>query len=247
MNLKKFLRLYNKFILPTVIFIVCAGVTYYGIIPGIKSIQNLYLEQKKIGDEVASINKRIAILTAMDEETLRSQVVALMTAVPDAKYLPSVFLTLDAISQETNITVSTMSITSGGNIATQSATGTTAAAKQIGSSPPIAVKMSANGTVDQIKAFLDLTASVRRLLRVNKFTMEINPDLSSKISIDLDAFYAPLPKTLGKSSDPLTGFTANDEELLNKVASYRLISQELLNYDTPQPIIYGSKSNPFVR
>jgi Tfp pilus assembly protein PilO len=240
MNLNKLFKVYNKFLLPTIIFIVCAMVTFYGIIPGVKSIQNLYIEQKEIAKQVVAINNRIKILEGMDEASLKNHVTSLMTAVPPNKYLASVFVTLDAIALESGVTVDFMSITNGGNIATQSAE--LATVKDVSNLIPI--KLDVNGTTDQIKTFLDNIISVRRLFRVDQFNMGFNSN-SSSLSMNIDSFYAPLPKTLGKTDDPLTGFTANEEELLLKLNNYRLVSQDLTNYETLPPIIYGTKADPF--
>jgi Tfp pilus assembly protein PilO len=244
LGFKKLLRLYNKFILPSLILAVCALTVNYGIIPGVKTIQNEIIKQQLLSKEITAIQARVRILESLDEDTLRSQVVALMTSVPPTKSIPTVFSTIETVAMQSGVTVVDMGIESVGTLASQSAEPVDPKTALRGNFS-IPVKVIANGSLDQIKAFLDGAVSIRRLLRITNFYASIDKDNIVKASFVIDAFFAPLPKSLGKSSDPLQVYTANEEELLAKISSYPLISQELTNYDILPEIQYGSKTNPF--
>ncbi len=243
MTFRKFLRMYNKFVLPTVILVICIIAVFSGIVPAVRSIQNQYIEQDALNKEIAVIRKKVQTLEALDENTLRRQVIDLMTAVPPSKQLPSVFSTLDSVALQSGVTVDSMSMGSSGNIASDSSSAASSLSRS--TSGLLDIEMSVNGTSDQAKQFLDTLADVRRFVRVNSFSAGYGEDGLVKMGLLLDAFYAPYPKTLGKSGDLLEPFTANEEVLLSQVARMPLISQELAQYESLPPVEYGNKADPF--
>jgi hypothetical protein len=239
-NVHKFIRTYGRFILPTILFLASAGILFYGVIPAFGTLRDKYAAQNTLNEENNAIKKRVETLEALDERILRDQVTSLMTAIPANKSLPTVLTTLDAVAVQTGVTLTDLTIANGGSLSTQSA--------QLDRSKEgnvVTLKITANGQLEQVKNFMDTLVSVRRLLRINKFRAIMLPDNAVGGEFEISAFYEPLPKSLGIATAQIEPFTANEEEMLAKIATFPLISQELAQYDTFPPVEYGTKPDPF--
>lgn len=177
--------------------------------------------------ELVGLQTKLNQLQALDEETLRQQLRLLTSAVPTDKSLPTLLSTAEAVSANTGVTLSDMSLISPGSLATDSAKRQTSEEKTFGASLlPFSIVLT--GTSDQIRNYLSTSINVRRLLRVKQFTIIFSGDGAARSNVSLDALYAGLPTNLGDVRQPILPLAEKDEQLLDKLASQPNYSQELL-------------------
>lgn len=241
--IRKFLRIYNGFILPVILITVSAAVIFWGVLPGINSIKTLYSETETLSKDVGEIKKRVDFLNGLDEQTLRMQMEGLLRAVPPDKSLPTFFSSLEAVAAETGVTISEFSIENPGTISTASAD--VSNNPQMGRDTDLTAKVTIGGTLDQLKSFFGKLISVRRLFRISTMSLQFKENTDTVVSgLTVNAFFAPLPSNLGKASAPIVALSPQEEEVLNHVLSYPLIDMSTMTGNV-QNVEVGTKQDPF--
>jgi hypothetical protein len=228
-------------------FLVSILTAIYGIWPGIEKIKSNYDETQSLKAENASIQKKITFLSNLDDTALSGQVETLLSAVPQTKSIQSAFATLESVAGQTGINLQGISVDTPGSLSTASAAPMNAEANKLGSNM-LKLKVQAVGTMDQINNFMDTIIKVRRLMRISNISLTFaqssaatsSPSAIVSSDFSVDAFYAALPKTLGKAEAELTPLTANDEEFISKISGYSLV----LPATTPAPQL-PPKADPF--
>jgi len=105
--------------------------------------------------------------------------------------------------------------------------------------------VTVNGSISAVQEFITLAPNVRRLLRIRTFAIAFPPDERPlTVSIEMDAFYEPLPTSLGTAKTILPELTAADNEIIERLGNMELITQSA--EALPEPFIGQIKPNPFV-
>ena len=115
------MRLYNGFILPIILILVSIGITVWGIIPGVKKIQDMYIQNEELRKEVDVIRQRVTILESFDMNSLESYLKTLVTAVPTEKSFPSFLFALEGVAQQSQTALNEFDIAEPGSISSESA------------------------------------------------------------------------------------------------------------------------------
>lgn len=238
MNIKHIWRLYRSFILSLSLLLVCVIGLLVGVLPVLRSSLDMVGIIQKLETRTSTLSAKQRFLQGLDESTTRKNLEILLSAVPSNKSLPTIFTTTDAVVAASGLSPIDMSITSPGSLATEAATKKTAEEKQIGVLlQPFTVTVE--GTVDNFAAFLQNVITVRRLLRVKSFSATSTMRGTVQVHIDLDAFYNPLPKTLGGVNEPLPQASNEDDTMVSKIAAYP--GQSL----TVGQVLETGRTNPF--
>lgn len=238
MNYKRFIQLYNGFFLPAGLFAISFLILFYGIIPGIQSIISSYDDGTLLNKEISEIKGKLDILNRLDENTLRTDVETLLSAVPAEKSIGSFLASLENVCSQTGVSLLGFSIEHGGDLASGSAQ---PKKKPSDNEIMISANTVVGGSPDQLKRMLDTMVSVRRILNASSISwVYLTPD-NVRASLIVHAYYQPLPATIGKASEPIQALSAQDEDILSRLASY----PELNSAPGPE-IQYGTKQNPFL-
>jgi len=237
--------LIKELLIPTIMAVIAVVLIMYAVIPNIQRMQDIIVSIQATQNENDGIRKKIAALSALDEDTLRSHMQILLSAVPSDKSVATILSAIDNVSSEQSISVTDLAVSGLGSISTDSAGTAQKIDSKLGSNT-LPVSISVSGTFDQIIAFVGKIHSVRRLLRISGLNLSLfggEASPTAKVKMSLEAFYAPLPKTLGKAADDLKPLSAGEEELLTKLSSFPLegISTQL----TSGTVVSGTKIDPF--
>lgn len=224
MQLKKIFRQYQDLLISITILLVSAFGLLAGIIPLAKSGLDINSSSATLSMEVDALNKKVSILQSADEDMLRSNLQALLIAVPSDKSLSTLLGTVDGLSAKTGVSVGTLSLTRPGSLATVSATRLTADERAVGSNI-LPFSLSVSGTLDQVKAFLSAAVSVRRLFRIRSFDIVFANTNVITANLSMDAFYSPLPSTIGTVRTPISALSATDTEFIAKITAMQQFAQ----------------------
>jgi hypothetical protein len=235
------LRNYQGFFIWTIIIFISGVAIIKGIIPGVNAVQKFYDDNKVLAAENEQTKKRLQILENLDENVLSDQINTLISAIPADKNLATIFSTVEYVSSVSGVTVTNFSIQSVGTISTASAVASST--NNLLKQNMLESKVSIEGTIDQVKNFLDTIINVRRLMNISQITVDIGKTGLAQGSFVLQSFFAPLPKTLGKPTDPLTALSGKDEELMQKISAYPSALQNANQIPVLQP---GNKIDPFL-
>lgn len=242
--LRRFLRIYQGFVVSGTILLFGAVALAFAVAPGIRATRDLYGNLKEIEKEVQALSGKRTFLEALSEDDLRERVVTLLSAVPQEKSVPTIFSAVEGFANQSGVSIVDMSLTNPGSLATGAATRQSAAEKKIGAST-LPFSLTASGTYDQIRAFVGEINKVRRLFDVTSFDLSIGGMGTTQVRLSLTAFYQPLPTKVGMVEAPLVGLSQKEEEVFGKVSQYPDVSQFVFGPLTPN--LSGGKRDPFAR
>jgi Tfp pilus assembly protein PilO len=243
MQMDKLFRKYQNSIVSGVLLLFCILATVFAVIPSIGKIQQLIADLRVMTEETTALKKKLDTLTALDEGTLRTNLTNVLSAVPAERSFPTVFETVESVAAQTGVSVVSMSISGGASLATPAASQVSAADKKLGTRT-IPFSVTINGSLSGIEQFIALIPQVRRLLRIRVFSIAFpKDDRPLTVIVDMDAFYEPLPSTIGNAKAVLPQLTDADFTMINRLTALPLASQE--SGALPPPLIGKSKENPF--
>lgn len=242
--LRRFLRIYQGFVVSGTILLFAAVALMFAVLPGIRATKELYGSLKRTEKETETLSKKLRFLEGLSEDDLRSQLVTLLSAVPQDKSVPTIFSTVEGLTNQSGVSIVDVTLTSPGSLATTAATRQSTEEKKIGvSTLPFALTVS--GTYDQIRAFVGDINKVRRLFDVTSFELSIGDTGTTQVKFSLTASYRPLPTKVDSVQTPVAALTQKEGEVLAKITQYPDVSQVFSQPLTP--ILSGGKSNPFAR
>lgn len=223
-NIKKYLRIYGGIILPTILLIICIFALTMGVIPAVRTTYGMYIQLGPLSREVKDIKSRLDTIQSLSLTTLNEQMSTLLGAIPQTKSLPTVLTSIESVAKDSGVVLSEININNPGTISSGSADKIDPSNSNI-----ITTNTSVMGPVDKVKEFLDKIISVRRIMRVSGLQISLEKSSVATISgsitamLSIDSFYALLPKTIGKVSDPIVALSPNEISILNKISQYPLV------------------------
>lgn len=235
-----------KEFLPSILMaLFSVGLVVYALIPGIRSIQEIIISTDNVNKENRLLKKKVNTFAQFDEETLTQHVSTLLSAVPSDKSISSILTTIENVASSNRVMVSDLTVVNPGSISSDSAS-TKINNTKLGSNT-IKISTSITGLKDDIFSFITNIRKVRRLIRIATMTQtftSVDASSSAKLKLELEAFYAPLPITLGKIESEISPLSANEEQIITKISEYPL------QFDNTQPIQQGqietgNKIDPF--
>lgn len=250
MQLNKLFRQYRELIISIGVILVSILGFVLGVVPLVKKTMVLNTEYRTLSQEVDVLREKASVLQSIDEGTMKTDLQALLFAVPSDKSISSLLGTIDSLTAKTGVTPGTVSLAKLGSLATASAQRLNVEEKTVGSNI-VPFTMSISGTLDQTRTFLATSVSVRRVFRIRSFDVSfMKTDTVSTASatmvsthLSMDAFYSPLPTSIGSVSQPLTPLTGADTDLIEKVVRIPLLVPPSI--PLPPPSAGPAKLDPF--
>ena len=190
----------------------------YGIMPATQRILELADQRKNLAEEVQTLKTKRAVLESVDEGAIRNSLLILLSAVPSDKSIPSIFSTIEQTALVSGALIDTVAIANPGSLATESAQKQSNEEKKLGSGI-IAFTVSVNGTPKQIRDFLDQVVRVRRSLRIRYADVSFFSGTKATLRTGLDAFWTPLPASLGGTTSPVQQLTQSEESMMKTLSA----------------------------
>lgn len=242
--IRRFLRLYEGFVISGVIILFGIMAVVFAVLPGIRTTIDLYGNVGAIQKEVDALSGKLALLQSLDEESLRGQLSMLLSVIPQEKSVPTIFETVDGLVAEAGVQITDMTLTSLGSIATGSATKGKSSSKVKGLSY-LSFSLGVAGSYDQMQGFFGIVNTVRRLFTVENFDLTITKTGETIARIAMGAYYQPLPTKVGSVEAPIQNLSPTELATLEKLSTYQDFSQSSTTQLTP--VINSVKRDPFAR
>lgn len=243
MKSDSFVRVYQHVIISGVIIVFCLIASIFAVVPAIGTVRETLSNMQTLADETDMLQKKLNILNTLDEDMLRVQLKEVLSAVPAERSFATVFETVEGVAAQTGVSVISMNLVGGATLATPSASKISASDKKLGTRT-IPFSVSINGSLSAVQEFIARIPKVRRLFRIRVFSISFPKDLRPlTVSVEMDAFYEPLPSTLGTAKTTLPTLTDADQAMIT-----RLIELPLATFESgamPPPLIGKIKDNPF--
>lgn len=241
-TVNKTFRQYQNIIISVSILLFCVMGTVFGVVPAALKVQEMVGAVRLLREETKTLANKLETLSRFDEVILRQQLTDVLSAVPADRSFPTLFQTVEAVAAQTGVAIKNMDI-GGTSLATPSASKISAAEKKLGTRT-VPFTVTVEGPIGALEQFISLSPNVRRLLRIKIFSITFPKDQSTvTTSFDMDAFYEPLPTSLGTAKSTLPSLTEQDTAVIAKLSGFPLTTSETA--ELPPPVIGRVKQDPF--
>lgn len=219
----KTLKRYQAITISAVVLTVSVLALGFVVVPLGKKSYGLVTSLNRIQKEVTDLQNKASLLSSLDERVLHEQTLTALSAIPSDASIPSLFSGAEQMAIASGMHITDVTLSSVGAVSPQEPKKWSPEEKQVGSSI-VSFIVTGEGSLEQLKNFFEVVAAVRRLVRVKSFSMTFNQVGSATIRVDMETFYAPLPKTIGTVTAQLVPFSDKEEALLGKLGSFALSS-----------------------
>jgi len=215
-HIRRFVRL-NKSLV-TYAALVCIGLIglFIGLIPSAQKCLVLAKDMQSLNREIVQIQKKVNVLSSLDQLSLEKSAQVVIAAVPINKSIPTFLSTIESIALKNGLYISDMDIAGSTSLATGSGLRQT---KQ--NENTISAEVVLQGELESVRSFLLECIQVLRLLRVKNLSLSALPRSTfMNVKLEVESFYLSLPVSIGKPLDPLETFSEKELATLEKIASY---------------------------
>ncbi|MBI5621174.1 type 4a pilus biogenesis protein PilO [Candidatus Gottesmanbacteria bacterium] len=241
---RRFLLIYQGFVLSGTVFVFCLLALVLAVIPGVRATRDLYDNLQMVRKEGEGLARKLTVLESIHEEDIKGQLLMMFTAVPQEKSVPTVISSVEGLALTAGVNLLDLSLISPGSLATGSANRQSLAEKKIGASGlPLTITVS--GSYDQIRAFVSKINAIKRMFDVSSFDLSIGDSGQTQARVSLTAYYQPIPTKVGSIAGLLVPLNQKEEETLKTVAQYPDMTG--VSSETLTPVSSGGKRDPFAR
>jgi len=223
--MQKWLTLFKKYqkILVHSAIILVSIILFVGVIlPTAVKIKGLLAEIVDSRNTLEAAQAKLTTLQGLDENALKSNLATLLAAIPQDKAIPSLITTVDNLAAQTGVSLGNLSFT-GGEMATESSKKSPAKEKGSGIQA-LRFNLALAGDLPGIINFLTTSTRVRRLLKINTFSLSLEFTAGSRAVMNAETFYAPIAGGQ-KAAAKLSILTGEEETLLSKLGNYPDLGQ----------------------
>ena len=214
LQIKSLLVKYELVISSLIVCLFVAGLTLTLLLPNIQRVLIIHDDKKKLAERLTLLKKKENLLALENQLNLSENFKRLNAIVPTTKDYVLLFSTLDELQNRTGVSV-TRSDFQLGVVSTSSAL-LKKPAGQISYQLPLNLEVV--GDYVQTELFLrSLSDLSGRLITIDILHLEIQEDGSLRSSIKGNAYFNPLPKSIGKIDSALPEFTREYREIVDMV------------------------------
>lgn len=231
------IRIYQSYIIALVIFFILIWLGRSFLVPNSTKIQQILAEQKELTNKKEMLEKKLAILSAIDKEQELEVLKKITFVLSEEKDVFSIFNGLDTQEKDAGIVVTQSDFTVG-VVSTSSASQKSVVQKTAYESIDISFNVLASK--DTLLTFLkNLRNFKTRLFTVKDMKITILPNSQLEASFILSAFYMPFPPNLGEVDSPLAELTPQQVGIKENIASNTILPSDI------EPAVEKGKSNLF--
>lgn len=247
MDIQRIIRTYQQLAVSVAVLVFCVIAFFSGILPSFKTVRDRFIALYALGKDNEQLTQKVELLNRYEEIDLKDKLSVLFSAVPGDKSLPSLFGTVEAVANETGVTIVDMSV-SGGLVASASASKQSPLEKKLGSRI-VPFTVTVEGSLSNMQQFIINIPLVRRLMRIREFSITFpknNKPLT--VSFLLDAFYEPYETQLGGTGALIKPLNDDELSIIDKLTKFPLmLSANSENQSVASSSTTTVKSNPFMR
>ncbi|KKS98399.1 MAG: hypothetical protein UV73_C0002G0113 [Candidatus Gottesmanbacteria bacterium GW2011_GWA2_43_14] len=233
LKIKSFILKYESVLSSFVVVLFILILTVKLLLPNFLRITTIFTERKELTTKLVQLKKKEALLTLQNRDVLAEDFARLNMIVPASKDYVLLFSTLDQLQQSTGVFV-TRSDFQLGVVSTSSAL----LKKPVGEpSFLLPINLEVTGDIGQIEIFLrSLTNLSGRMITVNHLQLTMLDDGSVRSSIDGNAYFNPLPKTIGKIDSPLPQIKHEYRQIIERVSQNMVLDRQPPEFPSQVPV-----------
>ena len=216
LKIRRFIRMNTSLVVYSVLLFLGVIALFVGLVPALQKSYTLIRDLQTLQDEMNGIQKKVTMLSALNQGEVERRSEDVLLAVPTDKSVSTLLSSVEAVAFKNGLSISDMSIEAIGSLATDSGIQQT---KPEGNT--ITETVSLRGTLIQLREFLSEVVRVRRLMTIKNMALTAIPkSMLMTAQLSVEVYYQPFPTTIGKATDPIEPFSQKEINTLDKVASY---------------------------
>ncbi len=233
LNLKE-----NKvFLWPALILFLIVVASVFILKPKVSGIAKSRRELLAGKKTLASLTQKVAALEGLAEVELSEKVNSVLKVLPVEKDIPRNLFVLKRLALDAGLIFEGMTLADVGEISTAAAEPKLKKGEIL---PSLSFDILVVGERDKVKNFLSSLKTTAPLMEVKELVISQKKENLPKITILINSFYFPLPKTIGKPEKPIVSIIRAEEEVLLKISEFKSFKDEGEFY-----FATGLKDNPF--
>jgi len=232
------LRENKAFILPAFIFLMVFLVTVTFLKPKLSQIFIIRQEINSEKKQLASLTQKLASLDGLAQVELNEKTTLVLNALPAEKDVAKNLFIIKQLVQESDLGLNNVTIGDVGDISTASAQAKIEKGEVL---PAMIFSVSVSGQMSKIGDFISKINSTLPVMKVNQIYLSNKKGDIPEVTLDINSYFLPIPKTLGKIDQAVAIINSKEEETFEKLKEFKVLDlQDSFYYSE------GEKENPFV-
>jgi Tfp pilus assembly protein PilO len=219
LNIKDF----KSFLIPGIIILLILTMTILVLKPKLTVI--FKSRTKLIADKKTLVNltKKLATLEGLAKVEFTDKVNVALDVLPSDKDVPRNLSVLKKVALNNGLVATNIAISEVGEIATVSAKQKSVKGEIL---PFFTLNVTVVGERELIKDFISQLESTAPLMRVKRVSIiQKKTDIPETI-LEIQAFFLPFPKTIGKPEQQLTAITSEEEKVFGAISGLSFFNNE---------------------
>ncbi|OGE38220.1 hypothetical protein A3F00_03880 [Candidatus Daviesbacteria bacterium RIFCSPHIGHO2_12_FULL_37_11] len=203
------LNFYSKnrmIIYPVTVGMASLLLTILVIVPQIRGYFSSKADESSVQNKIRNLEIKAAELESIPDEDLRRKAQFAVAAFPSEKDYTSIIGFLQRLSIEAGVNLESVNLSPGGD-------------KNSSGVSNFTVKIVIKASSLSFDEFLKKIETSQTLLKIGGLSVEKSSDEQISVSLDIDVYFAPIPKTLGSVDSPLQKLTEDEETLVEKLVA----------------------------
>lgn len=181
------------------------------IFPRVNTIFEVRSEINQNQKNLNVLTVKLAQLAEIDRVSSKNKLAKIAAVLPATKDIPGLMLDLERLTYIASVSMEAVQL-SPGNINEEKSSGN--------EQTSVKFQLIIKGSLANIKEFLKKVSISGRLLGIENLRLSSSTtDNQTTVSLDMRAFYQPLPKSMGKIDEPLPVISAEENQAYQKISA----------------------------
>lgn len=205
---------YQVFLMPIFSFMICILLLVFLIIPQLLGFAEQNTQRESLFVKKQQLEAKIASLNKVNLESYKSDIATALIALPQEKDVPAALSQVLYLLSSNRLRLNEVSL-SGSDL-------------MVDGVKAFQIRVDATGTNSALRNFTESVKSSTRILSLEKLVVTAGSSLTElEATIDLIAYFEPLPTAVGGVDQEIKLPTQSDLEVLNKIKSSQVGSGEI--------------------
>lgn len=210
----------KPFLLPILVVFLILVVTAFVLKPRLevmaKSHQQLIKDKKVLAD----LTKKLAALEGLAKVEFSEKTEIALAVLPAEKDVPSNLSVIKTVALNNGLIVNGITISEVGEI---NALASDIKLKKEAILPSFKLNVNLTGNLETIKNFISQIQSTAPLMEVKNVSLSQKKTESPETKMEIEAYFLPFPKTLGKPEQQLMVITSGEEKIFSRINGFTFL------------------------
>jgi len=210
----------KPFLLPALIIFLILVVTAFVLKPKLEVMVKSHQQLTKDKKILADLTKKLATLEGLAKVEFSEKTDIALAVLPAEKDVPGNLAVIKNVALNNGLIVNDITISEVGEIA---AVSSEIKLKKDAILPSFRLNVSLTGSLEMIKNFISQIQSTAPLMEVKNVSLSQKKTESPETKMEIEAYFLPFPKTLGKPEQQLMAITSGEEKIFSRINGFTFL------------------------